>query len=143
MQTPRKLSAALPYCLLNSISFIAFILSISNNSNAHFFQKNRLTQSIQEFISGAVIGAVISSLFYPINVIKVSMQSSMGTARISMLTAFRNVYNERGRSIGNVYKGVTVNCSRAFISWGIMNTAYEHIKQFLHDEPRATSSSRQ
>lgn len=90
---------------------------------------------MQEFLAGALIGATISSLFYPINVIKVSMQSSMGTARISMITAFRNVYNERGRSLSNVYKGVSVNCSRAFISWGIMNTAYEHIKQFLHEQP--------
>lgn len=90
---------------------------------------------MQEFLGGAIIGAAISSLFFPLNVIKVSMQSSMGTARISLIAAFRNLYNERGRRIGNVYKGVTVNCSRAFISWGIMNTAYEHIKQFLHEQP--------
>lgn len=59
------------------------------------------------------------------------MQSTMGTSSISIRQAFLNVYNERGRKISNVYKGVSINCSRAFISWGIVNTAYEHIKKFL------------
>lgn len=94
-----------------------------------------MTQTIQEFLAGACIGALISSIFYPLNVIKVSMQSTMGTSSISITTALMNVYNERGRKISNVYKGVGVNCSRAFLSWGIMNTAYEHIKKLLHMQP--------
>lgn len=93
--------------------------------------ENSVTQTVQEFLAGALIGAIISSIFYPLNVIKVSMQSTMGTSSIGISEALLNVYNERGRKIRNVYKGVSVNCSRAFISWGIMNTAYEHIKKFL------------
>lgn len=60
------------------------------------------------------------------------MQSTMGTSSLSIHKAFMNVYRERGSKISNVYKGVTINCSRAFISWGIVNTAYEHIKAFLN-----------
>lgn len=63
------------------------------------------------------------------------MQSTMGTSYINIVPALTNLYNERGRKISNVYKGVSVNCSRAFISWGIMNTAYEHIKKLLLVKP--------
>lgn len=92
---------------------------------------------MQEFLSGALIGTIISSLFYPLNVVKVAMQSTMGTPRQSISRTLAHVYNERGRSVANVYRGVTVNCSRAFLSWGIMNTGYEHIKKMLVEQPRA------
>lgn len=92
-----------------------------------------MTLTVQEFLSGAVIGALTSSIFYPFNVVKVAMQNTMGTPKIGMWTAFYNIYKERGSKIGNVYKGCTVNCTRAFISWGIMNTAYEHLKKILHN----------
>lgn len=98
-----------------------------------FFKSDPMTQTAQEFMAGAIIGAVTSSIFYPLNVIKVVMQSTMGTSSISMWTAFYNVYKERGSKIANVYKGCTVNCTRAFISWGIMNTAYEHMKKLLYN----------
>lgn len=55
----------------------------------------------------------------------------MGTKSISMFKAFRNIYNERDRKLRNVYKGVSINCYRAFLSWGIINTAYENIKKIL------------
>lgn len=97
------------------------------------FQQDPMRQTAQEFMSGAVIGAVTSSIFYPLNVIKVAMQSTMGTSSISMWLAFLNVYKERGSKIANVYRGCTVNCTRAFISWGIMNTAYEHMKKILYN----------
>lgn len=83
-------------------------------------------------MAGAIIGAATSSIFYPLNVIKVAMQSTMGTSSISMWTSFMNVYKERGSKITNVYKGCSFNCTRAFISWGIMNTAYEHMKKLLY-----------
>lgn len=102
------------------------------NFSEHF-QSDPMAQTAQEFTSGAIIGAVTSSIFYPFNVVKVSMQSTMGTTRISMWTAFMNVYRERGSKIANVYKGCTINCTRAFISWGIMNTAYEHMKKLLYN----------
>lgn len=118
---------------------IIIIIIISSNSLKIIvlllLQTNTVTQTIQEFLSGAIIGATISSIFYPLNVIKVSMQSTIGTASTNVWQALMNVYNERGRKIRNVYKGVSVNCSRAFISWGIVNTAYEHIKKVMYVKP--------
>lgn len=57
------------------------------------------------------------------------MQSTMGTSNITTWTSLENLYNDRGRKIRNVYKGCSFNCYRAAISWGIMNTAYEHLKK--------------
>lgn len=94
-------------------------------------QNDAFKRSMQEFISGAVIGAFLSSLFYPANVVKVAMQNTMGGPNLSISETFRNVYRERGSKIRNVYKGVSINCSRAFLSWGIINVSYEGIKRLF------------
>lgn len=49
-----------------------------------------------------------------------------------MIDVLRQIYNERGRSVANVYKGLNMNCVRAFFSWGIMNAAYENLKEFIY-----------
>uniref|UniRef100_A0A336MSX6 CSON006761 protein n=1 Tax=Culicoides sonorensis TaxID=179676 RepID=A0A336MSX6_CULSO len=94
-------------------------------------QSSQLRHSIQEFIAGACIGAFLSSLFYPINVLKVAMQSSVGGPSQKMLVVAKQIYVERGCKISNVYKGVSMNCTRAFFSWGIMNSAYEILKKLM------------
>lgn len=90
------------------------------------------SQRMQEFVAGACIGAFISSVFYPINVLKVTMQSRIGGPSESMWVALLQVYNERDRKLRNVYKGVSMNCTRAFFSWGIMNSAYEQLKKVFY-----------
>lgn len=60
------------------------------------------------------------------------MQSKIGGPKESVMKVFMQVYNERGRKLKNVYKGVGMNCTRAFFSWGIMNTAYEGFKKYLY-----------
>lgn len=60
------------------------------------------------------------------------MQRTMGHASVSMRESFMHVYAERGYKLRNVFKGVGINCSRAFISWGIINAAYESIKNLLY-----------
>lgn len=84
---------------------------------------------MQEFLSGAFIGAFLSTLFYPLNVLKVSMQTTMGTPNQSITEAFKTIYTERGSKMRNVFKGCSINCWRAFVSWGIINVSYEAIKR--------------
>lgn len=55
----------------------------------------------------------------------------MGTPYISISEAFLRVYHERGSKLSHVYKGVGINCSRSFLSWGIINTVYEAMKKFF------------
>ncbi|XP_037924299.1 mitochondrial nicotinamide adenine dinucleotide transporter SLC25A51 [Hermetia illucens] len=94
--------------------------------------KSSTLQSLQEFASGAIIGASLSALYYPFNVIKVSMQSEMGHAYEGMLTAAQRIYWERGFSIKRFYRGCGFNALRASVSWGVTNTAYENIKTFIY-----------
>lgn len=93
------------------------------------FQNDQFSRSMQDFLSGAFIGAFLSTLFYPLNVIKVSMQTTMGTPNQSITDAFKTIYTERGSKVRNVFKGCSINCWRAFVSWGIISVSYEGIKR--------------
>lgn len=79
-----------------------------------------------------MIGAFVSSIFYPLNVIKVVIQCKVGGPNENMFKVLQYIYNERGRSVRNVYKGLNMNCVRAFFSWGIMNAAYENLKEIIY-----------
>lgn len=92
-------------------------------------------------MTGAVLGAFISTLFYPINVIRTKMQTvNPGTTFISIPKAASLVYHERGGSIAKIYYGVTVNCTRALISWGIINASYEVLRNILYRYQAPSSS---
>jgi hypothetical protein len=80
-------------------------------------------------MAGACIGAFLSFLFYPLNVVKVTMQSHLGGPFQSIFATFKYVYNDRDRKIRKVYKGVGTNSAKAFLSWGILNSAYEYFKK--------------
>ncbi|XP_055305445.1 mitochondrial nicotinamide adenine dinucleotide transporter SLC25A51 [Sitodiplosis mosellana] len=122
---------------------IAPILLRNGPSNVLFFilreeaaanlpkRDDRVTQSVQEFLSGAFIGAFLSTLFYPLNVLKTKMQATLGIPNQSMSEAFRILYAERGSKMRNVYKGCGINGTRAFVSWGIINVSYEGIKRLF------------
>ena len=79
------------------------------------------------FVSGAFLGASISTLVYPLNVVKVKMQSQVGGDFAGISQTFHSVFNERDRSWRRMYLGAHVNFTRSLISWGIINAAYEFI----------------
>lgn len=93
---------------------------------------NAFYKSAQTFFSGAFIGVILSSIFYPLNVLKVSMQSQLGGKSRSILYTLRVIYVERGRKVRYIYRGVSLNCTRAFLSWGVMNAAYDGIKRLIY-----------
>ncbi|OQR90741.1 ATP-dependent RNA helicase, partial [Thraustotheca clavata] len=81
-----------------------------------------------DFVSGAVLGAFLSTLFFPLNVAKTRMQSIYGGEHISVVKALQLTYKERGHQWRHVYRGVHINFVRSLISWGIINSAYEKLK---------------
>lgn len=91
-----------------------------------------MSRNLHQFCSGAVIGAFVSSIFYPLNVIKIVIQAKVGGPNENMFAVLRYIYKERGSSVKNVYKGLTMNCVRAFFSWGIMNAAYENLREIIY-----------
>ncbi len=83
----------------------------------------------RNFVSGAVLGAGISTLFFPINVVKSVMQLDIGCYHRSALEVGRAVYRERG--LAGLYNGVHGNVVRSLLSWGIVNSSYELAKIYL------------
>ncbi|KAL0895493.1 hypothetical protein ABMA27_011603 [Loxostege sticticalis] len=120
------------------------ILLRNGPSNAMFFiirdeVKQRLPQqelllyaSLQNFIAGASIGAFLSTLFYPLNVIKIAMQCELGGPHRTVMYEFRYLLRKRGSNFANFYHGALLNISRAFLSWGIINASYEIFRKHLY-----------
>lgn len=91
---------------------------------------NILGEVLLNFVSGAVVGGLISTVFYPVNVVKTHMQCRLGGNFDSFSTTFMLILKERG-SLQRLFYGVHVNYTRALISWGIINASYELLKSFF------------
>lgn len=56
----------------------------------------------------------------------------MGGPYINIIKIFQQIYNERNRKLVNFYKGCSVNFTRAFLSWGLINSSYEFFKGIIY-----------
>lgn len=85
-----------------------------------------LSELFQDFISGSIVGALISTLFYPLNVVRTRMQTQLpGSPHLNLWQAANEIYLERDRNLRKTFRGVHINYSRSFLSWGIVNACYE------------------
>ena len=78
-----------------------------------------------DFISGAVLGALLSTVFYPLNVVKTRMQARVGGKHVKILETFHVIFKERDYSWRRMFHGVHINFTRSLLSWGIINATYE------------------
>lgn len=89
---------------------------------------------LHDFLSGAILGMFISTLFYPLSVVRTRMQTrAPGTEFLSIVKAFNAVYSERDRKFSRLFHGCLINVMRQFISWGIINCSYEWVLDQLHN----------
>ncbi|EFN79130.1 solute carrier family 25 member 51 [Harpegnathos saltator] len=86
---------------------------------------------LTNFVSGALIGGFVSTVSYPLNIIKIHMQAKIGGNFEQFLAVMREVYISRNRSIIYFYKGVHLNYMRSFISWGVINASYDFLKKIF------------
>jgi len=86
---------------------------------------------LADFLSGACLGAFISTIFYPLNTTKTHMQKSLGGEFRSFSSVFVQLLRERG--VGGMFRGVHVNYTRSFLSWGIINMTYGCLLRLLRD----------
>lgn len=116
------------------------ILLRNGPSNVIFFgcrDKLRLSFSeeltnvrmLADFISGACLGAFISTVAYPINTTKTHMQKTCGGKFRSFHSVFYELLRERGPK--GMFRGVHINYTRSFLSWGIINVTYEYLHTLL------------
>lgn len=88
---------------------------------------------LYDFLSGAILGMFISTLFYPLSVVRTRMQTrAPGTEFLSIVKAFNQVYEERDRRFTKFFRGCLVNVLRQFVSWGVINCSYEFVLNQLH-----------
>ena len=91
--------------------------------------KSTVGNAVSDFASGAVLGACLSTLFFPVNVVKNHMQKQLGGEFSSFSQTFVLIFQERGRSVRRLYYGLSLNYTRALVSWGIINCTYEVLKK--------------
>ncbi|KAF4529423.1 hypothetical protein B566_EDAN003517 [Ephemera danica] len=96
-------------------------------------------EQVRDFCGGALIGAAISTLFYPLNVVKTHMQTQLGGQFHPVTYVWREIKTERG-GWSRIFLGVHVNYTRALISWGVINASYEMLKHlFIAEEEEEVS----
>lgn len=96
-----------------------YLMETLPKADSHAFQIS------QDFVSGAVLGAVLSTIFYPVNVVKVQMQCKFGGEFDGFMKTFTQVWIERDRKLKKLFRGAQINFIRSFISWGVINATYE------------------
>lgn len=105
---------------------------------------NDFQHSTYDFLSGGLLGAFLSTLTYPINVLKNIQQSELGGEHQRPWRILRLVYEQRGNSIKEFYIGAKWNFLRSLISWGIINSTYEYylnsFQKFLRDGHCSTNN---
>lgn len=116
-----------PIIYRNSCSNLMFFVLKERSKKLMGEQESMLTS----FVNGALIGGFTSTIFYPMNVIKIHMQSKIGGTFEKFMSVTREIYVARNRSIMSFYKGVHLNCMRSFISWGVINASYDFLKRIM------------
>jgi hypothetical protein len=112
-------------CIRNSLSNFIFFTARQPLKSVFPAARSKLENVVYDFMSGGLLGATISTLFYPLNVVKSHMQVKIGGEFMSVKAAFRTIYVARDRRLLNMFKGVHGNFIRAIFSWGITNSVYE------------------
>ena len=132
-----------PYGLRELYRGLSAIVLRNGPSNVLFFSlrqplmdlfpppRSEFVKAVYAFISGAGLGVCLGTLFFPLNVVKNRMQTSVGGPFLGIRTTFRMIWEERGRRVRKLYRGVHINYMRAFLSWGIINATYEFLKKHL------------
>jgi hypothetical protein len=119
-------------CFRNSFSNALFFSIRTPLKSAFPVAKTDLENSFYDFLSGGLLGAFISTIIYPLNVVKSHMQARVGGKNYSITEAFQILFESRDRNITKLYRGVWSNFNRAVLGWGITNMSYEFALNFLN-----------
>ncbi|CAL1682029.1 unnamed protein product [Lasius platythorax] len=118
-----------PIIYRNGLSNLMFF-TLRDQSKALMGEQDSL---VTNFVCGALIGGFTSTVFYPMNVIKIHMQTKIGGSFEKFQVVIRDVYVSRDRSLASFYKGVHMNYMRSFISWGVINASYDFLKSIFFE----------
>lgn len=106
----------------------------ANSSDLVIIERTVFDELARNFVSGSCVGALISTVFYPLNVVRTQMQTQpAGSRHVGLYEAFKIVYRQRDGNLRMLFRGVHINYSRSFLSWGIINAFYEFFHQMMQD----------
>uniref|UniRef100_A0A8C4Q5E1 Solute carrier family 25 member 51b n=1 Tax=Eptatretus burgeri TaxID=7764 RepID=A0A8C4Q5E1_EPTBU len=88
---------------------------------------------LNDFFCGGLLGALLSTAFYPVNVVKVRMQSEIGGEFRSFSHFFSLIWHERQRNVSFLFRGVHLNYQRSLLLRGMVQRkhTYLNVVQFL------------
>lgn len=118
-------------CMRNSTTNALFFSIRSPMKEMFPHTDNKFENSLYDFINGGILGALLSTFIYPLNVVKSNMQAKVGGSFPGIYSSFRVIYEARDRKLVLIYKGVGSNFTRAIMAWGITNSMYEIILNYL------------
>lgn len=96
------------------------------------WQLTRRKEAARNFVSGATLGAFISTVFYPINVLRIQMMTQeVGSEHHGVWRTARNFYHERNGQLRLLFSGVQINLVRSFLYWGCMTVFSELLRDYL------------
>ncbi|KAH7643432.1 mitochondrial nicotinamide adenine dinucleotide transporter SLC25A51 [Dermatophagoides farinae] len=90
-------------------------------------------QFVRKFITGALLGATISTLIYPLNVIRTRIQiQPIGTKHMTIRTAFEQLLMERIGTERSLVAGIHANLVRSFLHWGCLTAISDLIRNKIN-----------
>ena len=123
-----------PILVRNGFSNVMFFLTRKRLKDLFPETDSGVLNTLEDFASGGILGATISTIFYPVNVCKTRMQSQIGGEFQSLRTVFWQLYRERNSSLRSLCRGADINVVRCLLSWGIINATYELLRKWLYPE---------
>ncbi|KAI3379091.1 hypothetical protein SNEBB_010685 [Seison nebaliae] len=99
---------------------------------------NSIHLFIANLISGGVLGATISTIFFPLNTVKTRMQMKVNEPPKSIRLTFLEIYKERNRNLILFFRGSQLNFFRSAVGWGLSNAFFElyrcYWKEYFQNE---------
>lgn len=89
--------------------------------------RRTVTGFLISFVSGGLLGASLSTLFFPLNVAKSVMQRQVGGPHPALIPMMREIKAQRG-GLAGMYRGVSVNMSRSMVTWGIITSVHDVLR---------------
>lgn len=98
------------------------------SSVAHYLVQQLVQLRTQLTVHWILFHGIVFLTCFLYAVARTRMQSVYGGRFIGPFEALQLTYDERGRCIRRLYRGVYMNFIRSLLSWGIINSAYEKLK---------------
>lgn len=122
--------------LRNCPSTFLYFSGLEYLQNLWFINLEKRQHLLSRFVCGAVLGASISSIAYPLNVIKTRMQmQTVGSRLISIPEAFELSLLDRR----TFFVGIHINLLRSLLYWGCITVTSDLLRIKLINQDRTNS----